>query len=42
MNKITPDKIYDTAPQHLLSLTIDVVLPGNLQIHLDVTLDDVN
>ena len=33
---------YDTAPQHLLSLTIDVVLPGNLQIHLDVTLDDVN
>ena len=33
---------YDTAPQHLLPLTLDVVLPGNPKIHLDVTLDDVN
>ena len=33
---------YDTAPQHLLPLTLDVVLPDNPKMHLDVTLDDVN
>ena len=33
---------HDGVPQHQLSFALEVVLPGNLNMHLDVTLDDVN
>ena len=33
---------HDGVPQHQLSFTLEVVLPGNPNMHLDVTLDDFN
>lgn len=33
---------HDGVPQHQLSFALEVVLPGNLNMHLDVTLGDVN
>ena len=33
---------HDGVPLHQLSFAVEVVLPGNPNMHLDVTLDDVN
>ena len=33
---------HDGVPHHQLSFALEVVLPGNPNMHLDVTLDDVN